>query len=246
MTVARGGGNSMQMQRKPDQLGIRDRRWFLQGAGTAAGAVLAGCATGAKAKPGSGGHEHEVQISPGEDLMQEHGVVMRVLVVYDEAARRLEIDRSFDPATLAAAAGLIRHFVEDYHEKNEEQLVFPRLQAAGRHAELIATLLDQHQRGRAITNTILQRTKAGSTGDRVKYLRGFARMYRPHMGYEDTVVFPAFRELVGNGGYRELGERFETREHERVGEHGFEDAVAQVGKLEQAMGIGELARFTMP
>jgi hypothetical protein len=34
-------------------------------------------------------------------------------------------------------------------------------------------------------------------------------MYRPHAVREDTVVFPAFRSVVGHSAYRELGEQFE-------------------------------------
>src|SRR5262249_44242197 len=42
----------------------------------------------------------------------------------------------------------------------------------------------------------------------------------PHTAREDTVLFPAFREVVGRAGYRELGERFEDKEHELFGEPG--------------------------
>jgi len=70
-------------------------------------------------------------------------------------------------------------------------------------------------------------------------------MYRPHAAREDTVIFPAFRDLLGQSGYRELGEQFEDKEHELLGEHGFETAVAEVARLEQYLGLGDLALFTM-
>jgi hypothetical protein len=43
---------------------------------------------------------------------------------------------------------------------------------------------------------------------------------------------------------RELGEDFEEREHVVLGEHAFEGAVADVTKLEVALGIGDLETFT--
>jgi hypothetical protein len=49
---------------------------------------------------------------------------------------------------------------------------------------------------------------------------------------------------VGRSAYRELGEKFEEREHELFGEHGFEQTVAEVAKLEAALGIADLASFT--
>ncbi len=69
-------------------------------------------------------------------------------------------------------------------------------------------------------------------------------MYRPHAAREDTVLFPAFRELIGKGGYEELGEQFEDQEHRLFGEHGFADTVVQVAHLESTLGIADLAAFT--
>ena len=62
-------------------------------------------------------------------------------------------------------------------------------------------------------------------------------MYRPHAAREDTVLFPEFRGIVGGHAYGELGEQFEAKETEMLGDHGFEHAVAEVAKLEQAFGL---------
>ncbi|HWP08847.1 MAG TPA: hypothetical protein VNN72_24055 [Polyangiaceae bacterium] len=69
-------------------------------------------------------------------------------------------------------------------------------------------------------------------------------MYRPHAAREDTVLIPALRRILDRDAYRELGEQFEEEEHRRFGEHGFEETVAEVEKLEAALGIGDLERFT--
>ncbi len=221
------------------------RRSFLCAAGSTLGLALVGCASGAAARR----EEHEssdVEISPGEDLMQEHGVLERVLLVYEEAARRLVDGEKLDLGTVAEAAGIIQRFIEGYHEKNEEQFVFPRLQAAGRQTDLVAVLLGQHQRGREVTAAILRAAGGAGGGDLPTLLHGFGRRYRPHAAREDTVVFPAFRDLVGPTLYRQLGDQFEEREHELLGEHGFEDTVAKVARLEATLGIGDLAAFTVP
>lgn len=176
--------------------------------------------------------------------MQEHGVLERVVIIYDTAVLRMEQKQRFDPAVITSAAGIVRRFVEDYHERTEEKFVFPRLRAAKREASLIAILLRQHERGRQLTDEILRRAGAGDGPELAQALRGFAHMYRAHAAREDTVIFPAFRELVSGGEYEELGEQFEEREHQLLGEHGFEGAVAEVTKLEQQLGIADLAGFT--
>src|SRR5262249_44780728 len=75
-------------------------------------------------------------------------------------------------------------------------------------------------------------------------MRQFARMYRPHEAREDTVVFPAFRKIVGEKEYDKLGEMFEEVEHKLFGKQGFEGIVDEVARLEHALAIDDLAQFT--
>lgn len=233
------------------QPSIRKRREFLAAIASASGLVLAGCTRQGTAREdpdkasASTGGETEAEVTPGEDLMQEHGVLERVLLIYDESDRRIEHGEQLDLAVLTSAAGIIQRFVEQYHEKQEEQFVFPRLVAAGQQVELVAILKTQHERGRDVTGQIIRLASAASaTPELAQTLRTFERMYRPHAAREDTVLFPAFREVVGKGGYRELGEQFEENEHKLFGEHGFETVVGQVADLEKSLGINDLASFT--
>jgi hemerythrin-like domain-containing protein len=191
-------------------------------------------------------HHEEAEVTPGEDLMQEHGVLERVVIVYDTAALRIERNESLDPTVVAKAAGIVRRFVEDYHERTEEKFVFPRLQAAGREVALVTILLRQHERGRQLTDEIIRRAGAGASPELAQVLRSFGHMYRAHAAREDTVVFPAFRDVVAGAEYEELGEQFEEREHQLLGEHGFEGAVTEIASLETQLGIADLAGFTPP
>ncbi len=242
------------MNRDPADDSVAPRRRALGTLAAATGLVLTGCATtpGTRAArsdpPTHGGDSTEAEVTPGEDLMQEHGVVERILLIYGETARRIELREAFDAAVVRGAADVFRRFVEDYHERTEEQVVFPRLDAARREVELVATLRRQHQRGREVTDVIVRLASGPASGaaELAPLLRAFERMYRPHAAREDTVLFPAFREVVGRGAYHELGERFEAEEHARFGEHGFERVLAEVARLEAALGIDDLARFTVP
>ena len=226
----------------------RDRRRFLRTALSAAGIALAGCATPRAPREGGAEREEdeggEAEVTPGEDLMQEHGVLERVLLVYDEVIRRIDHRKALDFAIVTRAAGIVHRFVEGYHEKLEEEFVFPRLEAARREVELVAVLLRQHERGRQLTDGIVASAHERSGRKLAPLLRSFGRMYRPHAAREDTVLFPAFRELMGRAAYRELGEQFEAKEREILGEHGFESVVSEVAELERALGIHDLAHFT--
>jgi hemerythrin-like domain-containing protein len=222
------------------------RREFLLTAASASGLALVGCAsTSSTSRPEGDAEDEAAEVTPGEDLMQEHGVLERILLLYAEAARRLEQGKPLDLSVVKSAADIIRRFVEDYHEKLEEEFVFPRLEAARQEVELVSVLRRQHQRGRELTEEIARlSTGRAEAPDLSPALLRFERMYRPHAAHEDTVLFPAFRRVVGRSAYRELGEQFEEREHERFGERGFEGTVTEVARLEAALNIADLAAFT--
>jgi len=190
-------------------------------------------------------------ISPAEDLMREHGVLNRILLIYDEHLRLLAAKRTFDGSVLASAADIVKHFVEEYHEKLEEDFLFPRFRKAGKHGKLVDTLQAQHKAGRETTAKIRELAGVATlkyvSTDSEKLadaLREFLRMYRPHEAREDTVLFPAFRSIVSAHEYDALGDDFEKKEDELFGDEGFFKVVDQVSELEKKLGIYELAQFT--
>lgn len=188
-------------------------------------------------------------VTPPEDLMREHGVLDRTLLIYEAGMAKFSADEDFDPAVLTRTAEIVRDFIENYHEKSEEEQVFPRFRQAGKMVSLVDTLLAQHQAGRRVTATILQSAplsrKDGDDRHRlVTAMRSFIVMYRPHAAREDTDLFPKLRGLVSANEYDAMGEDFEKKEHELFGEDGFEKMVDRVAQLEQAIGIYDLKQFT--
>jgi hemerythrin-like domain-containing protein len=199
-----------------------------------------GALVSAVTAPGS-----EAEVTPGEDLMQEHGVLERLLLIYAEVAHAIETGEPVDLSATASAARIMRRFVEDYHERNEERFVFPELLKRNTLTTLVETLKTQHMRGRMVTDDILRLSAKGTGGlALLRALRDFDRMYRPHAAREDTVVFPAFRAAMGRTAYQEIGERMEAEERRLLGDRGFERSVDEVAKIEGALGLGDLSQFT--
>ena len=217
-------------------------------AGVAAVNFLSGCK--GKKGPEEENEEDEGQkVSPPEDLMQEHGLLNRVLLIYDTCRIHLINKQSFQKEALSKAAGIIRTFVEDYHEKQEENYLFPRFQKANQLTDLVKVLLQQHQAGRNITDQIVLLCKSDLTMDTenqklIKLLTDFNDMYRPHEAREDTILFPAFRKIVSKNEYDSLGEEFEKNEHKLFGKEGFEGMVSKVEEIEKSLDIYELSQFT--
>lgn len=193
----------------------------------------------------------EQEVSPPEDLMQEHGLLNRILLIYDTGRTRLVSKEDFPVNTLASTANIVRIFIEDYHEQQEENFIFPRFEKAGQHTGLVRILRQQHEAGRHITDRIMHLANSqyptdNETQDLIRLLGYFCNMYRPHEAREDTVLFPAFRKLVSRHEYDSIGEDFERNEHMLFGADGFATMVDKVASLEKALGIYDLAQFTPP
>ncbi len=230
----------------------KDRRQILaSGVALGTAGLLTGLAnaTGGD-KPGEKKDKPDEDVGATEDLMREHGVLNRILLVYAEGLRRFRSKEEVSPEVFHHTATLVRKFVEDYHEKLEENFIFPEFEKQKKLVDLVATLRRQHQAGRDVTEIVLR----NATGDRfgkpearreiTLACEAFIRMYRPHEAREDTVLFPALHGLLSPKRLAELGEQFEKEEDRLFGDEGFEKTVDQVAGIEKQLGIYDLNQFT--
>jgi hemerythrin-like domain-containing protein len=228
------------------------RRSLLRLTGVAAGVVaLPAAAQPPGDRAGKRGNGDEPVMSPAEDLMHEHGLLGRVLLVYEESARRmLSGDQPVQPEIIRDAAQIVRTYIEDHHEKLEEAHVFPRFERSTtrEHADLVKVLREQHDAGRRLTDRILKLSGAKLddpvNGKQMQaVLRDFVRMQRPHESREDTVLLPAFRRLVPPADYRALGAELRKSEN-RAPAGGLEMMVEKVSSLERQLDLYDLSKFT--
>jgi hemerythrin-like domain-containing protein len=223
------------------------RRKFIKAGGIVIASSLIASARTLVAK---GEEKKNNEVSPPEDLMREHGVLKRILLVYGEALRRIDGNQDLPPEPIQESAKVIRDFVQDYHEKLEENFLFPRFKKANKLTDLVDVLLQQHEGGRRLTDITLRfatNPSLKNPDDRRKLadsMRQFIRMYNPHEAREDTVLFPAFRGIVSAHEFDSLGEDFEKKEDELFGDDGFEKMVDKVAGIEKQLGIYDLAQFT--
>src|SRR5436190_10755648 len=81
------------------------RRQFL----TSSGVIIAASAFTRAGLFAAEPKKEEEEVSPAEDLMREHGVLKRVLLVYGEAIRRIEANEDLPPETVMDSAKIIRN-----------------------------------------------------------------------------------------------------------------------------------------
>src|SRR5438477_11243916 len=149
--------------------------WNRRGFFDAAGKIGAGLMVGGIAlaqheavKNARKKEEKPEEIGPTEDLMREHGVLNRVLLIYDHFVYQIDQKRDIKSELVTNAANIIRSFVEDYHERQEEQFLFPRFEKARVLTDLVPVLKAQHQAGRKLTDQVVGLAKARSSDERVK------------------------------------------------------------------------------
>jgi hemerythrin-like domain-containing protein len=228
-----------------------ERRRFLATAALSVGALnLSSGQIHGEARLEDDKKEMPEEIGATEDLMREHGILNRILLIYEEGLRRLRDKQEIAPDVFFKPATLVRKFVEDYHEKLEEKFIFPEFEKAKKLVDLVKVLREQHEAGRKVTDVILRYAVADQFGkedarkELVRSCQGFIRMYRPHEAREDTVLFPALHKILPAKRLKELGEQFEKEEDRLFGDEGFEKTVDQVAELEKQLGLYDLSQFT--
>jgi hemerythrin-like domain-containing protein len=237
-----------------------DRRNLLTGiGGLGAGLILSSrlkagglAVIPSESKPSSEEDTKHKEVSAVEDLMREHGVLRRILVVYSETAEKLRnAEVTVLLKNIQKAASLFRSFGEEYHEKKlEEVYIFPAVAKLSSEAAVYPEILiTQHNRGREITDYIFAATRnaklsAGDSEKLINAMKSLVRMYRAHAAREDTVVFSAWKESLSEEQLDEMSEKFEQIEHQQFGEDGFENAVQQIASIEAELGLADISKFT--
>src|SRR5579863_9699271 len=187
------------------------RRTFLHATGQLAAAVFLPATLLGQKTSGQEQAEQYYDVSTNEKLMRQHGILKRVLLMYDEVIRRIDARQDFPTQTVIDSAQIVRRFIEDHHEKLEEDYIFPLFRKyyrrddvlrlyAQKLVDLVDILHQQHPAGRRLTDQIVSTLHSLKTAeDRQKLahaLRAFIRMYTPHMAREDTVLFPALHIIA--------------------------------------------------
>jgi hemerythrin-like domain-containing protein len=183
-------------------------------------------------------------ITATERLMRDSGLLLRILSIYEAGGRRLGGGEDIEPAIFTQAAETMRDFVHGYHEKQEDEQVFPRFKKAGRMVELVDVMMAQHAAGQKLTAGILDLApKSGTKADRqsmIDAMQASIVLYRPHVARELTDVLPTLRTLVTPNEFDELSAALDKDETEKLGKDGFDKMAKKVEALEKRIGINDL------
>ena len=162
-------------------------------------------------------------MKPTDDLMNEHRVIERMLVVMSKAADRIEKNEKVDPSVFVGAADFLKNFADKCHHGKEENLLFKKMVERGLPSESgpIAVMLHEHEDGRAHVRTIAELSKKRSDGyvakELVEHVRGYVELLGQHIQKEDTILYPIADQVLTHADQKELEAGFEEVEEKVMG-----------------------------
>lgn len=185
-----------------------------------------------------------------EDLMWQHCFINRVLLVYEEIIAWLEKNRGMTSSILLDALTVVQDFIHGYHEKLQEQCIFPVFEKRESFESLIKELQEQHRMARLLTDDIVHRSRSERlrTMDNrrklVASLRKFVTMYRTHMSREDTMLYPALQTTLSPQAYAALNKTLDDEFEKRLGSRRLDELKDLINELEKKLSIDNINRVT--
>jgi hemerythrin-like domain-containing protein len=162
-------------------------------------------------------------MQPTDELMNEHRVIERMLVVVSNACDRLENGQEVEQELFVGAADFFKNFADRCHHGKEEKLLFVKMQERGVSGEVgpIAVMLREHQDGRGHVRKIAelsatkmnQKTKDGL----VRVGRAYVDLLSKHIQKEDNILYPMANQILTKEDQEELAKGFEEVEENVMG-----------------------------
>lgn len=160
-----------------------------------------------------------------ETLKHEHEAVKLMMKIMDAACEKLNAQQKLDTQDMDDMIDFLKVFVDRCHHGKEEQILFPRLEAAGvpKEGGPIGVMLAEHEQGRVCIRNMSQAVedyKAGNTAattELVANIAAYIELLKQHIDKENNVLFAMADRLLPAEVQEALFEQFEVLEEEVIG-----------------------------
>ncbi|AIY85665.1 MULTISPECIES: hemerythrin domain-containing protein [unclassified Thermotoga] len=158
-------------------------------------------------------------------LKEEHRAIETMLNVLEKICNKLEVGEKINVDHLEQILEFIRIFVDKCHHGKEEDLLFPAMERAGvpKEGGPIGTMLYEHEIGRNYVDKLshgIDEYKKGnneSVKEIVENARNYISLLREHINKEDNILYVIADTHLSPEKQKELLNRFERLEEERIG-----------------------------
>ena len=176
-------------------------------------------------------------------LREEHQWILKVAGVLEAILAR-EPDDGLDFDAIEDCVQFIRLFADACHHGQEEDLLFPELEARGmpRDAGPIAVMLHEHQMGRAYAQRMVRALPGARADDPearqilVNSANGYVQLIRDHINKEDNVLFNLADQAVTGSACENLCEQYDVVCQRRFQGYSKEELEALAKRLVETYG----------
>ena len=144
----------------------------------------------------------ETTRDPIEELLLEHGLHRRTLVVLERIAQAVERGGTFPRGDIAKVLGYLRGFIEEVHHGKEDTVVYPLVLelADDDVAEEVGRLLWDHVATRDLLASLTMFAESSDPQEQERdgfcqMVRAYVQRMNRHMNLEERLLFPAVRKL---------------------------------------------------
>jgi hemerythrin-like domain-containing protein len=158
-------------------------------------------------------------------LREEHKAIKLALSILGRVSSKLESKEKVDQEDLGRILEFIKTFVDTCHHGKEEDLLFVAMENAGipRARGPIGVMLKEHEMGRSYVRNMRETVEKYKTGDPsyssrfVENAKKYAELLDAHIEKEDNILYPIADMQLPDETQRELIEKFEELEQDRIG-----------------------------
>ncbi len=135
--------------------------------------------------PAAGG---EIKYSPPlRNLVDEHTVIKRLLVLVPRILEDLDIARENDRKLVLDLIDFIRSYADRYHHAKEEDILFKVLDE---DLEILKSMHEEHRAGRGHVQAVLDALEAGNNQEVRDHLTAYGQLLTGHIKKEDEILYP--------------------------------------------------------
>lgn len=162
---------------------------------------------------------------PTEQLKNEHEAIKLMMAVLEKICAKLEAKEKVPLDHLSGVVEFIKVFADKCHHAKEEDLLFVAMEEAGipREGGPTGVMLMEHVMGRGYVRELaeaIEKYKAGDPGASLKIIesaRNYINLLTPHIDKENSILYEIADMHLSEEKQKELSEKFETLENEKIG-----------------------------
>ena len=152
----------------------------------------------------------EIKYSPPiKRLVDEHTLIKKWISLIPSVVETVDMESESGRQLIMDGLEFIRFYADKFHHAKEEDILFDYTDS---DLDIIKTMLQDHEAGRAHVKAILEAVKRGDKKAIVEHLNGYKDLLTEHIKKEDEILYPWIDRNLSTSQVGELFAKFDDAE----------------------------------